>query len=399
MSHIAEFTIKGLAGRKKPMHCKLDRHLNVFYGLNGSGKTSLIKILHSAMSGDPSSIQNVPFLSATVKIYSIDYDKIFTRKITRGKEQPSSEIEVSAEIESRLEVQEFVQLGSPQEESPKFRWTEEPQIQEGERAKTTRWRHRYLPTTRLHVVEDMKHPYSRRLRERELLLTEEQLDAVFAESVERLWSRYSSDLLVAVRHAQEEGLARILESILAPTERIRKGGSSTPVAEEAYACLKNFINRQGSKTLLGDYRTFKKRYNQEPNFQLMVADIHKVESVIQQVMTPRDKLQSLIERLYTGEKHIDFGDRSITVKDAQGNPISLASLSSGEKHLMRILVETLLAENSSIMIDEPEISMHIDWQRELLATMSTLNPHAQFVVATHSPEIMANVPDERIILL
>ena len=399
MSHIVEFTINDLAGRKKPLHCKLDRQLNVFYGLNGSGKTSLIKILHSAMSGDPSSIQNVPFSSATVKIYSIDYGKIFTRTITRGEERRPHEIEVPSEIESRLEVKEFVQIKSVKESYPKLEWTEEPQVQESEETKTTHWRHRYLPTTRLHVVEGMALPYPTRLLGTEQLFTEEQLDAVFAESVERLWSRYSSDLLVAVRRAQEEGLARILESILAPTEQTRKDGTITPDAKEAYACLKKFIQRQGSRILLGNYRTFQKRYNKEPNFQLMVADIHNVESEIQQVMTPRDKLQSLIERIYTGGKHIDFGDRSITVKDAQGSSISLASLSSGEKHLMRILVETLLAEASSIMINEPEISMHIDWQRDLLATMNTLNPHAQLIVATHSPEIMANVPDKRIIPL
>jgi len=399
MSHIVDFTIKGLAGRRKPLHCMLDRHLNVFYGLNGSGKTSLIKILHSAMSGDPSSIQKVPFSSATVKIYSINRDETFTRKITRGKERQPSEVEVPSEIESRFEIQEFVQLSLLEERPPSFRWTEEPRVQEGEEPKTTYWNHRYLPTTRLHIAEGMIRTSTRRLLESEQMLTEEQLDAVFAESVERLWSHYSSDLLVEVRRAQEEGLARILESVIAPTERIRKNSTGTPGAEEAYDCLKNFIKRQSSKILLGDYRTFKKRYNQEPNFQLVVADIHKVENKIQQVMTPRDELQSLIERLYTGGKHIDFGDRSITVKDAEGNPISLASLSSGEKHLMRILVETLLAERNSIMIDEPEISMHIDWQRELLATMRTLNPRAQFIVATHSPEIMANVPDERIIPL
>jgi predicted ATPase len=71
-------------------------------------------------------------------------------------------------------------------------------------------------------------------------------------------------------------------------------------------------------------------------------------------------------------------------------------LSSGEKQLIRILLDTLLAKDSSIIIDEPELSMHIDWQRVLLASMRELNPTAQIIVATHSPEIMADVPDQHI---
>ena len=64
MSHIVEFSISGLAGRKDVYSQVLDRHLNVFFGLNGSGKTSLLKILHSAMSGESRILRNVPFSSA-----------------------------------------------------------------------------------------------------------------------------------------------------------------------------------------------------------------------------------------------------------------------------------------------------------------------------------------------
>lgn len=54
VSHIVRFTINGLAGRSKPYSQDLDRHVNVFFGLNGAGKTSLLKILSSAMNQDPS---------------------------------------------------------------------------------------------------------------------------------------------------------------------------------------------------------------------------------------------------------------------------------------------------------------------------------------------------------
>jgi predicted ATP-dependent endonuclease of OLD family len=52
-----------------------------------------------------------------------------------------------------------------------------------------------------------------------------------------------------------------------------------------------------------------------------------------------------------------------------------------------------------IIIDEPELSMHIDWQHDLLAALRVLNPQCQIIVATHSPEVMADVPDDKIFRL
>ena len=52
MAYVEEFTISGLAGHEKPVHRKLDRHINIFWGLNGTGKTSLLKILHGALRNE-----------------------------------------------------------------------------------------------------------------------------------------------------------------------------------------------------------------------------------------------------------------------------------------------------------------------------------------------------------
>ncbi len=66
---------------------------------------------------------------------------------------------------------------------------------------------------------------------------------------------------------------------------------------------------------------------------------------------------------------------------------------------MRLLVEALGCGHSPIIVDEPELSMHVDWQRDLLGAMTTVNPYAQVIVATHSPEIMAEIPETQIIML
>ncbi len=67
----------------------------------------------------------------------------------------------------------------------------------------------------------------------------------------------------------------------------------------------------------------------------------------------------------------------------------LSELSSGERHLLSLLTIFLITgrESNVFLIDEPEISLSMAWQRELLPLLSEFAPQAQIIVATHSPEI------------
>ena len=65
-------------------------------------------------------------------------------------------------------------------------------------------------------------------------------------------------------------------------------------------------------------------------------------------------------------------------------------LSSGEKQFLIIMLTVLLQreEESILIMDEPEISMHLDWQRALLNSIKKLNPNCQIILATHSPGVI-----------
>ena len=73
----------------------------------------------------------------------------------------------------------------------------------------------------------------------------------------------------------------------------------------------------------------------------------------------------------------------------EGKQINLLDLSSGEKQLLILLIETLLQKNKPFVFlaDEPEISLHIEWQEKIVASVKALNSSAQIIAATHSPEI------------
>lgn len=70
MGQITSFRVSGLAGRTRTLALELNSGVNVFWGLNGSGKTSLLKILHSALVGRAAPLAVVPYKEAEVGIRS-----------------------------------------------------------------------------------------------------------------------------------------------------------------------------------------------------------------------------------------------------------------------------------------------------------------------------------------
>ncbi len=394
MSHIVSFRIEGLAGRKEPLELELNRDANIFFGLNGSGKTSLLKILHSAMCSHTANLPNVPFTSAEVSIYSVKWRKTFTRSLKKPKPSRTTRRLTRRVVHHEVAGQEEVVTVETLPSDDDLVWSCTPSTPRwGAHA---HWAHEYLPTTRLHVSDAPFGAYSEASGSGRSLLTEEHLDSFFANSVEHLWSSYSAEVLGAVRTAQEQGLASILRAVLSTESAQRRRRKSKLTPKTAYARVHNFLQRQGSASILGTQTAFTNRYNADPTLQDVVQDIDSVEDKIEEAMSARNMLQELIARMFKGNKEIRYTDESIDVYTQSGDKIGLASLSSGEKHLLRLFVPALLVGQSSMMIDEPELSLHVDWQRALIHSLRALNSTAQLILATHSPEVLADVPDDKI---
>src|SRR6266851_4944995 len=103
MARIISFSVSGLAGREDNYSIRLQEDVNVFFGINGCGKTTLLKILHSALSTDTSILEGLPFKSAEVEIHLNRYDAIFKRRI---------QLPDPAEVEAETEYAKERQLGT-----------------------------------------------------------------------------------------------------------------------------------------------------------------------------------------------------------------------------------------------------------------------------------------------
>ncbi|GGK83491.1 hypothetical protein GCM10011509_34910 [Ornithinimicrobium pekingense] len=95
-------------------------------------------------------------------------------------------------------------------------------------------------------------------------------------------------------------------------------------------------------------------------------------------------------------------DLGFTIKTASGRAVPPDGLSSGEQHEL-VLAYNLLFKTvpgSLVLIDEPEISLHVVWQQQFIADLETIAEVVpmQFIIATHSPQVINKWWDRAIAL-
>lgn len=101
-----------------------------------------------------------------------------------------------------------------------------------------------------------------------------------------------------------------------------------------------------------------------------------------------------VDRLFAKTQktiHIDPHTNHLIFMD-DGEIIPLYKLSSGEKQLLLILFRVFLMEEQPyiLLMDEPEISLHIEWQYKLFEEIRRLNPNCQIITSTHSPSLFGD---------
>ena len=111
-----------------------------------------------------------------------------------------------------------------------------------------------------------------------------------------------------------------------------------------------------------------------------------------EVSRPKTKFQDLVDDLFseTGKKIIRKSNEIQFEQD--GDILSPYQLSSGEKQMLVILLTVLVQDNQAytLFMDEPEISLHVEWQQRLISLIRELNPNVQIILSTHSPALIMN---------
>jgi len=123
-----------------------------------------------------------------------------------------------------------------------------------------------------------------------------------------------------------------------------------------------------------------------------------------------EKINQRIRKFYDTVNHLFAGTGKTIEIDPLTNQlifkdgkeiIHLYKLSSGEKQLLIILLRVFLMDERPyiLLMDEPEISLHIEWQYHLFEEIQQLNPYCQIITSTHSPSIFGDGWGDKLVFI
>lgn len=123
----------------------------------------------------------------------------------------------------------------------------------------------------------------------------------------------------------------------------------------------------------------------------IVAQIEGVENERTTIMAPIEAIQKVVNSIFhhggiSFDQRLNFGDAAAAINSEK--------LSAGEKQMLSFIAYNGLRENSIFIIDEPELSLHVDWQRQMFGILMAQQTSNQFIIATHSPFIYSQYPDK-----
>ena len=123
-----------------------------------------------------------------------------------------------------------------------------------------------------------------------------------------------------------------------------------------------------------------------------IEDVEQKLRVFQESATKIELFKRIIKQRFLYKNMSISKDKGFTFTTADGKPLSPTDLSFGEQHELVMLYQLLfkVQPNSLVLIDEPEISLHVAWQVQFLKDLQEIIKLANFdvLLATHSPDII-----------
>jgi ABC-type glutathione transport system ATPase component len=106
----------------------------------------------------------------------------------------------------------------------------------------------------------------------------------------------------------------------------------------------------------------------------------------------KTNFQDMVDKLFHDTGKTIQRDKNELYFTSFGESLSPYKLSSGEKQILIILLSVLVQsrQHYTLFMDEPEVSLHVEWQQQLISLILELNPNVQIILTTHSPAVIMN---------
>lgn len=246
------------------------------------------------------------------------------------------------------------------------------------------WFGQFVPVIRYPSVVEVEETLTEEWRQAHLSLTRKE-QKLFEETFVKVF-RATSGLDVLVDKETNEDLLASISDLLKETDFNLPGNESSIMYEQLLEAARqgaNKANESINKSILGLYKKAleDRRNERESAFKRM-----------------REFSASVNE--FLDNKKLVIGPRSgnvrlrgaVAFETPNGHGYGMAALSSGERQVLTMLFSASRSKISSgvFLVDEPELSLHIDWQRIILRELKKQSNDRQIIACTHSPEVGAD---------
>lgn len=213
----------------------------------------------------------------------------------------------------------------------------------------------------------------------------EELPDRFKEKMNQVSSKYSSEAN-KLDSSYPSRLFKTSEGILE-----EEYSSRLKLMEEKFEKLKKY----DISDIQGPGESFEFQAEHSKALKIYFDDFEKKYNVFEDFINQLDLFTQIINsRLKFKEVRISREDGIAVYKANTNEKLSLGHLSSGEKQQMILFYELILEseKNIHLLIDEPELSLHIEWQLKFMDDLLKIAKYKEFkvTVATHSPQIISN---------
>lgn len=411
----------------------------IIYGPNGVGKTKFLEVVHAAQMLEYNELEQVPFESIKLKYSDGLVMMVRRERLDLFEEWPNCDIGViEFEItepgkqsskwtpvplsfyEYMAENERFIPIGNGL-------WEDSL---DGERVATRNIYARFQNMQR-HPRYSKYKPESHEenvgyLREFDKFRA--RTSSYLIDSQRLLSERYAKNKHEAVhilgRDIQIEAYSRISEC----SDRLKEDLKSAQtrhslISQEIDRSFPSRVLREARKKVYADPQQIRERYAEHEKFHNRLAQIVPVDQS-SNLDLPNDKLEPwalvlldlylkddvekfkpfddllkrielfqvlLNKRLLNKRLEVTASDGIVVCRD-DGVSLALDSLSTGEQHEIILMFDLLLnvKEGSTVLVDEPEISLHVAWQLSFIPDVQKIAQLVgfRFIVATHSPYII-----------
>lgn len=411
MFKLKEIEINGFWESHKAV-ANLRRDVNIIIGKNGTGKTTFMNIVHAVLTVDMEALLENAFKSVTLRLS--DGKRIRTVRATRRELKTSPFTIIGYHISNKKFSAPLIG-GDDSRTMPlsiRRRTAEEAQKIKHELSSFVavaslsvyRIGGETDPDSRERMVRRYASAVDVRLLSLMQRLTQYQLE--LSNAARQISVDLQRDVLTLLLYDKGKGNVRLYNLVFDEVDEGKKlvsaysqlGVGGHAVAKRIHehlaavgAAVKK-LRQMSTTPIKGDPKT---AINRRVDFapleafkvtEKVVAKSLDAERRTKEIFSQVDRFLEILESFITDKKFtISAGELSVSSE----GPIPLAKLSSGEKQLLILFIEALLQRQKPFIFlaDEPELSLHIAWQRNIVSAICSINPNAQVIVATHSPEV------------